>query len=111
MEYDTAMSNTGRRRKGAQQYFVYILASRKNGTLYVGVTSDLVRRVHEHKHDLIGGFTKAHQIHRLVYYETTDDVAIAIKREKQLKRWRRDWKLELVARVNPEWKDIYPDLL
>jgi putative endonuclease len=94
-----------------KQYYVYILASKKYGTLYVGVTSDIVRRVQEHKDGLIEGFTKTHQIHRLVHYEATDDIASAIKREKLLKKWKRQWKIDVIEKDNPRWKDLYPDLL
>ncbi len=91
-----------------KQYFVYIMASRRNGTLYIGVTSDLNRRVYEHKNDLIDGFTKRYQAHLLVYYETCEDAYQAIVREKQLKKWNRQWKLELIEDFNPTWKDLSP---
>ena len=103
------MSNR-HRLNGKNQYYVYILASRRNGTIYVGVTSDLVKRVHEHKSDLVDGFTKTYSVHSLVYYETVDDVDSAIAREKQIKRWKRVWKVELIEGVNPDWRDLYPDL-
>lgn len=90
--------------------YVYILASRRNGTLYVGVTSDLGKRVWQHKHDEVEGFTKRYKVHRLVYYEEHDDIRDAIVREKQIKKWRRKWKLELIEGVNPEWRDLYKDL-
>ena len=92
-------------------YCVYILASRRNGTLYVGVTSDPVKRIWEHKNDVVDGFAKKYEIHLLVYYELTPDVNSAIKREKQLKKWRRQWKLELIEKMNPDWDDLYPDIL
>ena len=92
-------------------YFVYILASRKNGTLYIGVTNDLVRRVHEHKSGIVRGFRKKYQVHNLVYFEETGDVEEAIPREKQLKGWNRKWKLRLIERDNPEWKDLYKELI
>ena len=91
--------------------FVYIMASEKNGTLYIGVTSDLVKRVHEHKTSEIDGFTKKYHIHSLVYYEIADDIRGAIIREKQLKKWNRDWKLKLIEKENPTWKDLYGDLI
>ncbi|MFH1941860.1 MAG: GIY-YIG nuclease family protein [bacterium] len=91
-------------------YYVYILASKRNGTLYIGVTSDLIRRVCEHKNDLIEGFTKKYQIHQLVYYEQTNDVCESITREKQMKKWKRSWKIELIEEHNPEWKDLYDDI-
>jgi len=92
-------------------YFVYILASRRNGTLYVGVTNDLVRRVYEHKNDFVDGFTKRYGVHLLVYYESTSEVASAIQREKQIKKWNRAWKIELIERVNQDWKDLYNELV
>ncbi len=91
-------------------YYVYIMASQKHGTLYVGVTSDLKKRVYEHKNDLIDGFTKKYQVHCLVYCEATDDVKAAIIREKQLKRWKRQWKIKLIEKDNPDWRDRYEDL-
>ncbi len=97
--------------KNAKQPAVYILASKRNGTLYIGVTSDLVGRVWQHKNDITEGFTKRYGVHRLVYYETTDDIAAAISREKQLKKWRRAWKLQLIEKTNPNWDDLWPALL
>jgi putative endonuclease len=91
-------------------YFVYILASRRHGTLYVGVTNDLARRVFEHREGLIKGFTYKYDVKRLVYFELHDDILEAIRREKLIKRWRRDWKIELVERDNPDWRDLYPNL-
>lgn len=91
-------------------YYVYIMASKKNGTLYVGVTSDLARRVFEHKHDLIEGFTKKYKVHMLVYYEHTNDISSAIEREKVIKRWKRQWKVNLIQRSNPDWKDLSSEL-
>jgi putative endonuclease len=91
-------------------YYVYILASRPRGTLYVGVTNDLVRRVYEHRNDVIGGFTAQHEVHRLVYYEVYDDVYEAITREKRLKRWRRSWKIELIEKHNEDWTDLWPSI-
>ncbi|MBL7053227.1 MAG: GIY-YIG nuclease family protein [Candidatus Portnoybacteria bacterium] len=95
----------------SNNYFVYILASKKNGTLYIGVTDDLIKRVYQHKNNLIDGFTKTHNIHQLVYYETTNDIQSAIIREKQLKKWNRKWKLRLIEKENWEWKDLYNDLI
>jgi putative endonuclease len=92
-------------------YYVYILASSKHGTLYIGVTNDLIRRVHEHRSDVADGFTKEHGVHKLVYFEETESVESAIRREKRLKKWPRDWKLDLIERHNPEWVDLYPGLL
>jgi putative endonuclease len=89
-----------------KQGFVYILANRKNGTLYTGVTSDLVRRVFEHQSDIIKGFTKKHGVHRLVCYEVHDRIEDAIHREKCIKKWNRAWKIELIEKFNPTWKDL-----
>jgi putative endonuclease len=94
-----------------KNYFVYILASKRNGTLYIGVTNDLIRRVYEHKNDLVEGFTQKYGVHTLVYYEMFDDIENAILREKRLKKWNRKWKLELIEKDNPNWRDLYPDLL
>ena len=91
-------------------YYVYILASGPRGTLYVGVTNDLVRRVYEHRSDVIGGFTAQYGVHRLVYFEIYEDVREAIAREKRLKRWRREWKVELIERQNEDWHDLWPGL-
>jgi putative endonuclease len=90
-----------------KQYFVYILASKKNGTLYIGMTNDLNKRVYQHKNNLVDGFTKKYNVHNLVYYEIHNDVYIAIKREKLLKKWNRQWKIELIETNNPEWNDLY----
>jgi len=90
----------------SKTYYVYILASKRNGTLYVGVTDNLKRRIYEHKNNLIKGFTQKYNIHNLVYYEETNDVKIAIEREKNLKNWKRKWKLELIEKENPQWKDL-----
>ena len=89
------------------QYYIYILAIKRNGTLYIGVTSNLVKRVYEHKNNIIEGFTKKYNIHKLVYYETTNDIESAIRREKQLKKWNRKWKTKLIENSNPEWIDLY----
>jgi len=89
-----------------RQPAVYILASKPNGTLYIGVTSDLAKRVWEHKNDSVDGFTKRYGVHRLVYYESHADMLSAIKREKQLKKWNRAWKLELIESENSGWNDL-----
>ena len=94
-----------------QYYYVYILASKKNGTLYIGVTSDLPRRVFEHKNNLLEGFTKKYKIHNLVWYEQHETILGAITREKQLKKYKREWKINLIDRRNPEWKDLYSCIL
>ncbi len=91
--------------------YVYILASKRNGTLYVGVTGDLIKRVYEHREGLVPGFTKTHGVHRLVYFERHDDIKAAIIREKQIKKWRRAWKLEMIESDNPDWEDLYPTLI
>jgi putative endonuclease len=88
-------------------YHVYILASGRNGTLYTGVTSKLDDCVHQHKNDLIEGFTKRYGVHSLVWFEAHDDIRVAIQREKQIKWWRRAWKIALIEAMNPEWKDLY----
>ena len=90
----------------SKQGFVYILASKRNGTLYVGVTSDLLPRIYQHKHGLVDGFTKRHHVHRLVHFQTFDDMASAIQHEKRLKRWKRDWKIALIEKINPRWLDL-----
>ena len=92
-------------------YYVYILASRRNGTLYVGFTSNLPQRVYAHKNDFVEGFTKKYGIHMLVYFEECIERESAIRREKQIKEWKRRWKLELIERVNPEWQDLYAEIL
>jgi putative endonuclease len=92
-------------------FYVYILSSKRNGTLYIGVTNNLVRRVYEHKNDLVEGFTNSNRIHRLVYFEECTGVREAILREKQLKKWNRSWKLRIIEEKNPEWKDLYFELL
>jgi putative endonuclease len=89
-------------------YFVYILASRIGGTLYIGVTNDLIRRVFEHKSKFVRGFTKRYDVVRLVYYEQYDDIEQAILREKRLKNWNRAWKVRLIEEKNPSWIDLYP---
>ena len=94
-----------------KQPCVYLLASRRNGTLYVGVTSDLVKRVWEHKENLVDGFTKRYGVHTLVWYERHDSMEVAIRREKTIKGWKRRWKLELIEKENPEWWDLYGDIL
>ena len=87
--------------------YVYLLASKKHGTLYLGVTNDLVRRVHEHKTKVVRGFTSQYGVGLLVWYECYDDPEPAIAREKELKKWRRDWKIALIEEANPDWTDLY----
>jgi putative endonuclease len=91
--------------------YVYILASKYNGTLYVGVTSDLIKRIYQHKNDLADGFTKKYAVHLLVYYEDCGDIETAIAREKQIKNWRRIYKTNVINRFNPQWRDLYDDIV
>ena len=92
-------------------YYVYILASKRNGTLYIGVTNNLLRRIYEHKNNIIAGFTKKYNIHILVYYEQHDSAEEAIQREKRLKYWHRKWKIRLIEETNPGWKDLYEEII
>lgn len=94
-----------------KQPAVYIMASRRNGTLYTGVTSDLVRRVWEHRNDLVEGFTKRYGVHCLVYFELGGEMIEAIQREKRLKKWNRSWKISLIEEMNPEWKDLWSTIV
>ena len=91
-------------------YYVYIMASAKNGTLYIGVTNDVIRRAAEHKEGRTEGFTQRHEVKRLVYVEAHEHAENAIQREKTLKRWNRDWKIALIERDNPQWEDLYDGL-
>ncbi len=93
-----------------KSYYVYILASMKDGTLYIGVTNNLIRRAIEHKRGTIEGFTKKYFVNKLIYYEQTNDIRIAIQREKQLKKWNRKWKIALIEKANPEWKDLFYEI-
>jgi len=92
-------------------YYVYILASKRNGTFYIGITNDLVRRVYEHKNGLIKGFTQKYGVNKLVYYEQSESVESVIQREKQLKVWHRKWKIRLIEETNPEWNDLYDSII
>ena len=94
-----------------KNFYIYILASRRNGTLYVGVTSDLIKRVWEHKNKLSAGFTEQYGVNRLVYYEYHPDAESAIRREKRLKKYNRKWKTDLIEKINPTWKDLYKALV
>ena len=94
-----------------KQPAVYILASGYNGTLYIGVTSNLIQRIWQHKNDLVEGFTKKYAVHSLVYYELHEQMLTAIEREKQLKKWNRQWKISLIEKDNPTWKDLWTDLM
>jgi putative endonuclease len=91
-------------------YWVYILASPIGGTLYIGVTNNLIRRVYEHRQGLVEGFTKQYGVHRLVHFEQFDDIERAILREKRLKKWNRMWKIQLIEENNPNWDDLYPGI-
>ena len=93
-----------------KQSYVYILASQRYGTLYIGVTSDLVKRVWEHREGVVGGFTQQHNVKQLVWYEVHGDIMAAITREKQLKKWERKWKIQLISSENPLWRDLYVDI-
>jgi putative endonuclease len=94
-----------------KQPAIYILASKKNGTLYVGVTSDLVKRIWDHKNDIVKGFTKRYKIHDLVWHELHDNIDAAIEREKNMKEWKRAWKVKLIEENNPQWNDLYDSIL
>lgn len=94
-----------------KNYYVYILTSHRNGTLYIGVTSNLIRRIQEHKASIAKGFTEKYNVHNLVYYEQTNDVNSALAREKSLKKWNRDWKIQLIEKDNPNWNDLYFDII
>jgi putative endonuclease len=94
-----------------KNYYVYILASSAYGTLYTGVTNDLTRRIWEHKNDLVSGFTREHQVHRLVWYEVHEDPYQAITREKRIKKWNRDWKVNLIQGMNPQWRDLFESII
>ena len=96
--------------KTQKTYNVYITANKKNGTLYIGVTSNLKKRIYEHKEGLVDSFTKKYKIDKLIYFETTNDINSAILREKQMKKWRREWKMKLIEKENPCWIDLYYNL-
>lgn len=98
-------------RKTDRLYYVYILTTLKNTALYTGITNDLVRRVYEHKHNLVEGFTKRYMVHKLVYYDYVEDVISAIEREKQIKSWVRQKKIDLINKFNPDWHDLYEEIL
>ncbi|MBH2009260.1 GIY-YIG nuclease family protein [Polaromonas sp.] len=94
-----------------KQPAIYILASQRNGTLYIGVTSDLVKRIWQHQSKAVEGFTQKYKVHQLVYFEQHMDMVAAITREKQLKKWNRAWKLALIEKTNPEWRDLWDDIV
>ena len=106
----TAIGERESRIMNDKNYYVYILASKRNGTLYIGVTNNLIKRVYEHKNNLADGFTKKYSVHSLVYYEETIDINSAIEREKRLKKWNRKWKIDLIEKLNPNWDDLYKNL-
>lgn len=93
-----------------KQFYLYIMASRRNGTIYIGVTSELIKRIWEHKEGIVKGFTKKYNVQMLVYYEIHKDAEAAIIREKQIKKWNREWKLRLIEEKNPRWQDLYDDI-
>jgi putative endonuclease len=95
----------------SKQYYVYLITNEPYGTLYVGVTNDLVRRIYEHREGAVQGFSKQHGLNRLVWFEAHDDVLAAIEREKVIKRWRRDWKMNLIQAMNPNWDDLYESIV
>ena len=95
----------------SKQPYVYILASKKNGTLYIGVTSSLVQRIWQHKNNQAPGFTQKYNVHCLVYYEPHETMASAITREKQMKKWQREWKIQLIEKGNPNWYDLWQQIL
>ena len=97
--------------KSEKQFVVYILASKRNGTLYTGITSDLSKRVWEHKSDAVPGFTAKYGVKRLVYYEVHESAESAIRREKQIKKWNRTWKLQLIEKNNPTWRDLFKEVV
>jgi putative endonuclease len=101
---------TQSRLKRGVGYYVYILASQRNGTLYIGVTNGLVRRVYEHRTHAVPGFTRRYEVDQLVWFESHDDVTAAIQREKNLKHWLRQWKIALIERGNPTWRDLYDEI-
>ena len=97
-------------KQSLKQYFIYILTNYSNRVLYIGITNNLVKRVYEHKSKLVDGFTKKYNVTKLVYFEMADDPFVAITREKQIKHWRRSWKLELIKKVNPDFSDLYSSI-
>jgi putative endonuclease len=94
----------------SKQYYVYVITNKPYGTIYIGFTNDLIRRVHEHREGIVEGFSKEYGLERLVWYEVHEDVHAAITREKQLKEWRRDWKINLIQQLNPDWRDLYLEI-
>jgi len=94
-----------------KQPCVYLLANKKHGVIYIGVSSDLIKRVWQHKNNVVKSFTQKYHVHDLVWYEIHQNMVSAISREKSLKKWRRDWKVKLIEKTNPDWLDLYPDLM
>jgi putative endonuclease len=94
-----------------KSFYIYILANRRNGTLYIGVTSNLIKRVWEHKNKLAEGFTEKYGVNKLVYFEQASDAENAVRREKRLKKYNRRWKMDLIEKMNPDWKDMYEELI
>jgi putative endonuclease len=93
-----------------KNFYVYILCSKRNGTLYTGVTSDIVKRIYEHKHGPVEGFTKKYHVHHLVWYEQHNSAESAITREKHIKKWKRTWKIKMIEKENPQWIDLYENI-
>ena len=94
-----------------KNYYIYILSNKRNGTLYIGVTSNLIKRIQEHKNKLVDGFTKKYNVDKLVYYEQTEQINSALAREKALKKWNREWKINLIEKENPNWNDLYDSII
>jgi putative endonuclease len=94
-----------------KQYYIYILASKRNGTLYIGATDDLIKRTFQHKNGLVDGFTKKYNVHLLVYFESTTDLNSMTLREQQMKKWKRQWKINVIEKENPEWNDLYKNII
>jgi len=111
MSFRTCFRANDKLMREDKQYYVYILTNKSNKVLYIGVTNNLVRRMFEHKNKLVEGFAKKYNLTKLVYYDLTNDVESAINREKQLKNWHRDWKINLITQVNPKWRDLSKEFL